>query len=273
MSSRVCRCTLVVLLVLAGAGSIVAAEKGEAVIFMGHSFFAPIARALPELTEAAGFDGHQQWIFFAGGAGGSPGRLWDNRRLGPQIRETLQSEEIDLVGMTFYPNELGGQSDVADYGRWIDLTLERSPQASFFIGAPWPQFPLEYSDGEYQALFDTLLAEIHRIIDELRRDYPRTEIFCIPYGQAMIDLREIFQTDGIETVDALVDTPSGIYVDERGHAGRLFTDELGPLVWLSAIYGVSPSLSNQPSRYPGVELPSIVRSVLATDAEYARRLR
>ena len=53
---------------------------GKKCLFIGHSFFVPVASAFQKTTEQAKIGLHSQQMVFAGGAGGSPGKLWRNDR-------------------------------------------------------------------------------------------------------------------------------------------------------------------------------------------------
>ena len=46
-------------------------------LFIGHSFFRPIAEKMPALASAAGLN-HSQAIVFSGGASGAPLALWNS---------------------------------------------------------------------------------------------------------------------------------------------------------------------------------------------------
>lgn len=213
--------------------------KGYNCVFLGHSFFAPIARALQDHPAQAGFDAHEQMIVFHGGANGSPGRLWasdkeDVRRAKEQIR----TGDVDLIGLTFFP---GVGSELADYQKWIDLGTEHNPDAKFFIMAPWPRYQ-DRSFEEYEAQWERFHPAIHDIIDELEAANPDTELFCIPQGKWMVELWRLYENDELPDVAVLKrpgrdNKQSCLFVDQLGHGGRIPV-ELGALLWLTAIYDV-----------------------------------
>ena len=50
--------------------------KGFNGLYMGHSFFRPSAEQLDKIMSDSETINHRQVTVFAGGANGSPGRLW-----------------------------------------------------------------------------------------------------------------------------------------------------------------------------------------------------
>ena len=65
----------------------VASTAGYKCLFIGHSFFRPIATQLPELVASVAGVTHEQSEVFSGGESGTPSRLWEN----PQKRYETQS--------------------------------------------------------------------------------------------------------------------------------------------------------------------------------------
>ena len=65
----------------------VASTAGYKCLFIGHSFFSPIARRLPGLAASAAGVTHEQSVVSSGGESGTPSRLWEN----PQKRNQIQS--------------------------------------------------------------------------------------------------------------------------------------------------------------------------------------
>ena len=65
----------------------VASTEGYKCLFIGHSFFAPIAKRLPGLAASAAGVTHEQSVVSSGGESGTPSRLWEN----PQKRNQIQS--------------------------------------------------------------------------------------------------------------------------------------------------------------------------------------
>ena len=65
----------------------VASTEGYKCLFIGHSFFAPIARLLPDFAASAAGVTHEQSVVFSGGETGTPSMLWQN----PLKRNETQS--------------------------------------------------------------------------------------------------------------------------------------------------------------------------------------
>ena len=151
--------------------------KGYNCLFLGHSFFAPIASQFGQHPARCGFSGHKQTVVMHGGQNGSPGYLWNCQS--PDVihaRELLATGTVDLLGMTYFP---GAGSDVPDYRHWIDLALRYNPKTEVFIQLPWPMFR-----GKTPAAYESESAKgtviIHRTIDRLRQTYPKTTFLFIP---------------------------------------------------------------------------------------------
>jgi hypothetical protein len=120
------------------AAPVVDSTRGYRCVFMGHSFFCPIAKGLTGHAKRAGFEDHSQLVVMAGGAKGTPGWFWQSKQHRNQIQQSLGTGEVDLVGMTYHPD--GGVA-VEDYKRWIDFALKHNPKTSFFLARPWSRQP------------------------------------------------------------------------------------------------------------------------------------
>ncbi len=107
---------------------------GKQCLFIGHSFFIPVARMLPKQVTESGVQGHAQQLVFAGGANGSPGKLWQNEAKRSAIQKMLDSGDVELLGMTYFSP---ANSSLKDYRKWIDYALEKNPDTEFFVGMPW----------------------------------------------------------------------------------------------------------------------------------------
>jgi hypothetical protein len=208
-------------------------------LFMGHSFFAPIAKGLPEHARRCGIAGHRQTVVFHGGANGSPGKLWESDAPDvAQARALIESGTVDLLGLTFYP-DVG--SDLADYRRWVDLARAHNPRTRFFIMAPWT-IKQDRPFAAYEEATRRSHARIHGLLDELRRAYPGTAFFCIPEGLWMVELWRRFDRGDLPEVTALEPPEkergaTTLFADHFGHGGPLAVRN-GVLLWLAAIYGV-----------------------------------
>ncbi|MEM9467801.1 MAG: S-layer homology domain-containing protein, partial [Actinomycetota bacterium] len=72
-------------------------------LFIGHSFFRPMALQMADLAPAAGFADHEQTVIFSGGASGAPLGLWNQPAKRAEIQGVLDSGTVELFGMTYHP--------------------------------------------------------------------------------------------------------------------------------------------------------------------------
>lgn len=230
-------------------------------LFIGHSFFRPVAYGLPLHTTQAAISVHSQSVVSAGGANGAPEALWNDPVKRAEIQAVLDTGTVELFGMTYsqeYPTTAG-------YELWMDYALSKNPNTAFFLGLPWPDFPESYADAAAYASFWTTGhdTEWHALIDTLRGLYPGVEIFCIPYGQSALELRSLFEAGNLPDVTALVSTtPDSIFADAKGHGhpdGILH--DLAELVWLNAIYGVDLTTYGHDPGYI-TDLKTLAKSIM-----------
>ncbi|NND66642.1 MAG: hypothetical protein HKN19_03550 [Halioglobus sp.] len=204
-------------------------------LFIGHSFFIPYAIGMNFHAENAGFEDHTQESVFAGGAGGAPEALWNNDARRARIQGVLDGGNIELFGMTYFPT----YPSMTGYYNWVDYALERNPDTRFFIAMPWEPYPANTSAATYESNWELFHPAIsHSIVDDLRGTYPGVDFFCVPYGQAAVELRKLFAADNLPDVEAMLNGPlPSIFNDALGHADDILVD-LGELVWLRALYDV-----------------------------------
>jgi hypothetical protein len=74
-------------------------ENGAKGLFIGHSFFVPVAKAFDVMASQSDFASHQAELVFAPGQAGSPGPMWKNEKNRQQIEAKLATGDIDLFGM------------------------------------------------------------------------------------------------------------------------------------------------------------------------------
>lgn len=239
---------------------------GYTSLFIGHSFFAPIARGLPQHAQRLGLAGHSQDVIFSGGATGAPEALWNHPNKSRQIKAILDQGDIELFGMTYHPD----YPSLEGYIRWIDYALTRRADTTFFIALPWQTQPGSYDSETYAnnwALEHPRIAHGH--LDELRARYPDSAFFCIPYGEGATVLHRLQsegRLPGIEVLMTAGDRP-GVFRDALGHAEPVLID-LSELIWLQAIYGVD---LEEDAFDPGydVDLKRIATEVMARhDSSY-----
>jgi len=218
--------------------------KGYNCLFLGHSFFAPIAKSFTEHPGRCGFPNHKQTVVFHGGENGSPGMLWNSQTKDVgQARKLLESGTVDLLGLTC---AMAG-SDFSDYRRWVDLALKNNPKTRFIIQAPWAIYQNK-TFAQYEADSEKVLNRIHELIDELRRAYPQTTFLCIPQGRGMVGLWRLYDEGELPEVHAIkgnsavngsknADKEHCLFLDDLGHGGNLPV-KMGALLWLAVIYKV-----------------------------------
>jgi hypothetical protein len=224
--------------VRAGETTPVQPTKGYSCVFLGHSFFVPIAQNFGQHPARAGFPEHRQIVVSKGGAEGSPGRLWASLEPDHEARKAIRSGSVDLIGLTCYP-DVG--SSLADYQRWIDFAREHNPRTRFFIMIPWPRY-WDRTHAQYEAQWLSFEKAMHGLIDQLRELYPDNEIFCIPEGRWMVELWRLFEKGDLPEVSVLMrptkqSTEPCLFRDRLGHGGDLPV-KAGTLIWLAAIYRV-----------------------------------
>jgi hypothetical protein len=234
-------------------------QTGFHSLFIGHSFFRPIADQMSFHAPNAGFADHTQITVFSGGANGAPQALWDNPTKRAEIQAALDGGDVELFGMTYHPDH----PTLEGYRRWIDYALSRNPATTFFVGFPWLTNPGTMDSDTYgvtwSGAYDTIAKNI---IDNLRVEYPNVDLFAIPYGQAAVELYSLFESGELPDVDALVSRAGdGIFRDDFGHADTILLD-LASLVWLRAIYGVELSSYDWEPNYV-LDLKAIADAIMA----------
>ena len=228
-------------------------------LFIGHSFFRPMAEEMAVLAPLAGFDAHTQEVVFSGGATGSPEGLWLQNTKRATIQAELDEGDIDLFGMTYHPN----YPSLTGYVNWIDYALAANPDTIVFVAIPWITNPVSYTAASYAAALDVgYPAVVHPLIDSLRAEYPDTTIFAIPYGLSAGELYTRYADGELDDVTELVGSNgSGVFRDGFGHADHILED-LASLVWLQAIYGVDLAAFDAGYDWT-VDLNTIASSILA----------
>lgn len=233
-------------------------STGFNALFIGHSFFRPFADGMPEHAERAGIPEHTQTVVFSGGATGAPEALWNNPQKSAAIKAVLDGGDVELFGMTYHPDYPGFRG----YRLWFDYALSKNPDTRLFIALPWLTQPESYDAATYDALWREFQGgDYHDAIRLARSLYPGVEIFSIPYGQAALELRNLFAAGNLPDVDILTSkTGDAIFRDPLGHADDILI-ELGRLVWLGAIYDVDIATYDYDTGYE-VDLKAIAQSII-----------
>jgi hypothetical protein len=213
--------------------------EGYNALFIGHSFFKPMAGGMPDHVNRVGIEGHSQEVVFSSGGSGSPQGLWEQPDKRAAIQAILDDGDTELFGMTYHPT----YPTLEGYRNWVSYALAQNPDTKFFIALPWPTNPASKSFNDYEkALVDGHPVFHSAIIDALRSEYPDNEFFCIPYGESAVELYRLYDSGNLPDVDTLQSSGGdlGIFRDNLGHPEQLLID-LGQLVWLQAIYQVDLS--------------------------------
>ena len=214
-------------------------KSGFNSLFIGHSFFVPIARGLPEHAENLGLSDHSQIEEFSGGASGAPMALWNDQEHRQTIQLVLDTGEVELFAMTYEPSY-----PTADgYILWIDYALSKNPETKIVLGLPWIDFPFDYEDAQDYAKTFASFHDVNwkNLVETLRVMYPDIEIVSIPYGAAAIRLRSLLQAGELPGIDELGGSNwlTSIFRDQKGHGhqnGILLS--VSELIWLSTIYDI-----------------------------------
>ena len=76
------------------------------------------------------------------------------------------------------------------------------------------------------------------MVDQLRIEFPSTNIFTIPTGWAAVELAQM-QEDSLLLDNITMSGPyeTSIFTDQKGHQGDIVV-QAGSLVWLSFLYNV-----------------------------------
>lgn len=212
-------------------------NTGFDTFLMGHSFFSPFSEAMYFHPENAGFVDHTQQHFYSWNASGAPEALWNHNSKRATIQGILDAGDVDLFGMTYHPTYPGPDG----YLNWVDYALEQNPDTRIVIAIPWLQGPMSMDTATFATTwYGQVETDGHALIELLRSQHPGADISVMPYGEAAIVLRQMFDAGELPDVTQLHHDVTGIFTDQKGHAAPILV-ELGSLVWLKALYGVDLS--------------------------------
>jgi len=218
--------------------------KGYNGLYMGHSFFWPSVRELHKIIPNTAVVGHKISHVNAGGAGGSPGKLWEKKKKRDEGQRHLNTKKIDLLVMTYFSPD---NSSVEHYSKWFDYAITQNPDTTFMVTIPW--------SGRLYKADKARLSELKKrcklglyddLILKLRQKYPKNKILYCPYGlgtYALIDRFKKGELPGIKYVlnsdrptrKASKKKKEQLLNDELGHPGELVA-KIGALLWLQTLY-------------------------------------
>jgi len=224
---------------------VVEGSGGLNMLLMGNSFFRPYAERFRELALDAEFLEHIGTTVFRGGDNGTPIGLWNNADTQTEIKQILDSGDIQMLGMTWYYNE---NNPLSGFTEWIDYALQNNPNIKIFVSIPPIDFPADWQQraesfgyNNVRELYEFVVSDLtHKaVIDQLRERYPSTEIFTLPTGWATFDLVNQYENDLLlDDVSLFGSYDDSIFTDAKGHQGKIVV-YTGALVWLNGLYGVN----------------------------------
>lgn len=240
-------------------------KDGANCLFIGHSFFIPVAKSFDTIAGQNGFSSHKSKHVFAGGKRGAPGELWNNPKHKKEIEDALATGKIDLLGMTAF-GELG--SSLEDYKRWIDLALKHNPETRFFIGAPWVPGGTKLETDQYNKAIEVIGDGLFKTVTELRKAYPKNHIYFINYGKVASELKSRYDAGKLPDVTKLFGQgDTALFRDGLiGHGGPMML-EVSSLLWLHTLYGADVGKLKH-SAYK-----SDVKEIVGRVADYNRKYR
>ena len=218
---------------------------GVNMLLMGNSFFRPYAERFSELALDADFLEHRDTIVMRGGVYGTPIGLWTTEDTNTEIKQILDSGNIDILGMTWYFNE---NNPTSGFSEWIEYALQNNPSIKIFVHIPpidfpadWQQTAEDYGYNNIRDLYGYLVSDLtHKsVIDQLREIYPSTEIFTLPTGWATFDLVDQYENNLLlDDISLFGSYDDSIFRDTKGHQGKIVVNT-GALIWLNGLYGVN----------------------------------
>ena len=223
--------------------------QGSNMLLIGNSFFRPYAENLDIVAADAGFGNHNATVVFRGGDNGRPINFWNDTSSDAhnEIKATLETGTIDYFGMT--AGKLP-ENPTDGFREWIAYALQYNPNVTIFLSIPpidfpmdWDQLALDNGFNTIEELYTYFVNEtIHNtLVDQLRAEFPSTNIFTIPTGWATLNLAKMKQDDLLlDNIAMLGPKPTSIFTDDKGHQGQIII-ETGTLLWLSGIYNIDIS--------------------------------
>lgn len=247
-------------------------DEGANSLFIGQSFYVPVASAFSAAVGSGDFPQHAFDFFFQGGRNGAPSALWENSTWRTEIESKLSTGDVELFGMTI-PN--GTEENVGEaYGNWVNLAFSYNPDTAIFVGFPY----LTRGYAQEPSAFEQQIVEggeaFYPIIEALRDGFPNNKFYFINYGIVLSKMMVDFEGGELEDIVGLVD-PSGmadggdgyIYEDDTtGHAGPM-AEHIAGLVWAHYFYGADIQQLVDPA-YNSEDVLRIANEVIAFNRRY-----
>lgn len=245
-------------------------KDGARCLFIGHSFFVPVATAFDAVAAQNDFPSHQMSTVFRGGPAGSPQAMWDDAATRAVVEAMLATGEIELFGLTSFAP---GDSDLGDYSLWVDLARQYNPDTRFFIGVPWVPGGPSRDTASFDDANEANAYTTFEVIDQLRAAYPGVRIEYISYGTTASIMKGMFEAGELPDVVGLTPDPANgvpvaaaLFADPfLGHAGPMML-ELSAMSWMDILYG-APLETLAFTEYQS-DVASIVAEVLAFNEQF-----
>ncbi|ANQ49568.1 hypothetical protein MY04_2194 [Flammeovirga sp. MY04] len=224
-------------------------RNGYNMLLIGNSFFKPYANHLDTMAKQAGFEDHQATVVFRGGENGQPINFWNDDASEEHllIKSTLDEGNVEIFGMTSGHDYENTEDRIIGHRAWIEYALQANPDVTIFIAIPtldfpqeWDQLVLEYEADSIQEVYSYFVNDVvhHEMVDQLRREFPSTNIFTIPTGWATINLaQKNLDNQLLDEISMMGAKETSIFTDQKGHQGQIVI-ETGTLVWLNSLYQV-----------------------------------
>ena len=218
------------------------------VLYIGHSFGKVFAETLQDYAHTAGFTNHSEYIEFSGGASGAPDRLWADDGHRENIKDYLDTGEIDVLIMICCSLEFIGQSGITNFTdeaihNFTAYAVGQNPDVRIGLSMPWKDFPGDYENASQFAANSTLDLWPYwvNLSQNLSAEFPTNDIFTFHHGAVAYELREMFEAGELEGDIEQLQGPrqTSVFTDEKGHAGQI-TIDTGTLIWLHAVHGFEP---------------------------------
>mgnify|MGYP001344085191 CR=1 FL=1 len=237
-------------------------STGEQCLFIGHSFFCPVANSFNRIAKKSNFPNHEMQVYFRGGQAGTAGALWASPRARREIEEFLKTGKIQLFGLT-----PGLWDNAETFQRWFDLALKYNPKTRFFIGIPWAIGGQRMETEQFDNLIGSYAQKGAAVTEELRSQYPNHQIDFLAYGKMAPTLKKYFETGKLPDIDEMVGRGKNkLFSDNNlGHAGPMLT-ELCSLTWLRQLYGAD--LDSLNFRTYSSDVPMIIDEVMLYNAPF-----
>ena len=253
-----------------------AENQGYNMLLIGNSFFRPYADKLDTMAVDAGFISHNSTIVFRGGENGRAINFWNDST---SIEHNMIKSTLDLGGVDYFGMTSGYDpgNPIEGFKAWIEYALQNNPDITVFISvAPfdfpyvdpngtrpdWDTFAADNGFNSIQEMYSTYINDIQHtiIVDQLRSEFPSTNIFTIPTGWATFNLYQMhLDNQLLDNITMTGPKATSIFTDAKGHQGDIVR-EAGGLVWLNSIYHVDLTSSNYETGF-NTDLHEIAREI------------